>query len=118
MLLDEIGAPTTVTASISGKKKEAVLACAREACRLLDMHGELRKSHTQGREKRIKNWENNDYYSSDEDEFLDRTGDIQRKRSLRRQLKGVEKTEVKTYAELVSHQIATGTIKASFTLSG
>ena len=32
----------------------------------------------------MKRWEEDDFYASDEDEFMDRTGDIGRKRKMRR----------------------------------
>ena len=31
----------------------------------------------------MKQWEDDDFYASDEDEFMDRTGDIDRKRKMR-----------------------------------
>lgn len=113
MLIDDMGAPTVAAASVSGKKKEAVLACALEACRLLDMHGELRKAQAQGRERKARDWQTNDFLSSDEDEFLDRTGDIERKRIFRRKLMGIEKPETKTHAELVSCFNVDGSLHSS-----
>ena len=38
------GEPLFGEATVVGKKKEAVLACAAECCRLLDIHGLLRQS--------------------------------------------------------------------------
>lgn len=104
------GEPLYAEASVAGRKKEAVLECAQEACRMLDAAGLLRQS-SHGKKKRIfklpqhlhsvhawntcmschhfltedifllesrkhkeKNWEENDFYDSDEDSFLDRTG--------------------------------------------
>jgi len=37
----------------------------------------------ESRAKKSKNWEEADFYDSDEDTFLDRTGDIERKRQKR-----------------------------------
>lgn len=64
-----------------GKKKDCMAQCALEACRILDSVGVLRQSNSEYRKrKKEKDWESNDYYDSDEDTFLDRTGDIEKKR--------------------------------------
>jgi len=57
---------------------------------------------TESRAKKAKNWEDADFYDSDEDTFLDRTGDIERKRQKRilRVKPSDHKTE--TYESLVS----------------
>ncbi len=83
------GRPTYAEALISGgKKKEAVVACALEACRLLDRMGELFKAATSRAVRRQRDWEANEFYDSDEDTFLDRTGDIERKRAKRMAMAG------------------------------
>ncbi|XP_035228641.1 kanadaptin-like [Stegodyphus dumicola] len=84
-----------VEASVSGKKKEAVVACALEACRMLDRLGLLRQSHHESRQRKKKKWEENDYYDSDEDTFLDRTGTIEKKREIRKRMD--KKQEVETH---------------------
>ncbi|XP_029837936.2 kanadaptin [Ixodes scapularis] len=94
------GMSVIAEASVKGKKKEAVVACALEACRILDQHGELRKSCHEGRKRKEKNWEENDFYDSDEDTFLDRTGTIEKKREMRKKMVKREDT-VDTYDTLV-----------------
>lgn len=95
------GAPVIAEASVKGKKKEAVIACALEACRILDQHGELRKACHEARKRKEKNWEENDFYDSDEDTFLDRTGTIEKKREMRKKMARKEATEIDTYDTLV-----------------
>jgi len=116
------GAPVIAEAIVKGgKKKEAVVQCALEACRILDRHGLLRQSHhgailfiiklilylynlnyynAEGKSNRRKRPIDEDYYSSDEDTFLDRTGAVERKRQAR--LKGKLSDSVETYDSLVS----------------
>nr|VZI24761.1 unnamed protein product [Spirometra erinaceieuropaei] len=88
---------------VSGnKRKEAIAACALEACRLLDRLGEfdakegadaVRKAH----EKAY--WEANDYYSSDEDPFLDRTGQLEQRRRKRMRRLGAPSAATDSNAE-------------------
>jgi len=56
----------------------------------------------ESRAKKAKNWEEVDFYDSDDDTFLDRTGDIERKRQKR--ISRIKPTEKKTenYQSLVS----------------
>ncbi|CAH8509960.1 unnamed protein product [Dicrocoelium dendriticum] len=89
----------TVTAEVivSGKRKEAMAACALEACHLLDRLGEFDPNKdSSANAKRIRSkeyWQENDYYSSDEDPFVDRTGQIEMKRLSRIRQLGVEGKE-------------------------
>nr|CAH7755565.1 unnamed protein product [Callosobruchus chinensis] len=95
---DEMGRPIVAEVIHKGKKKEAVIQCALEACRILDSHGMLRQATHESRKRKAKNWEENDYYDSDDDTFLDRTGTIEKKREKRMNAKAPQKAE--TYETL------------------
>ena len=103
-ILGSGGAPIIAEATVKGgKKKEAVIQCALEACRILDNYGILRQgSHESRAKKQAKKWKDDDYYDSDEDEFLDRTGNIAEKRNKRMKMDGElsKNTEVETYESL------------------
>ncbi|XP_022335105.1 kanadaptin-like [Crassostrea virginica] len=95
------GEPMVAEAIVSGKKKEAVVQCALEACRVLDRMGLLRAATHESRKRKKKNWEDDDYYDSDEDTFLDRTGDIEKKRKQRMEKAGKINNKVETYDSLI-----------------
>lgn len=54
----------------------------------------------ESRKRKAKNWEENDFYDSDEDTFLDRTGTIEKKRENR--MKAKQPTKPETYQSLVN----------------
>ncbi|TNN11971.1 Kanadaptin [Schistosoma japonicum] len=89
----------TAEAVVSGKRKEAVVACALEACQLLDRLGEFDQDKDRsGTSKYTRSrayWEDRDYYSSDEDTYVDRTGAVEKKRLNRMRQLGIE-DETKT----------------------
>ncbi|CAH1283512.1 unnamed protein product [Diabrotica balteata] len=99
---DEMGRPIVAEVLHKGKKKEAVIQCALEACRILDRFGVLRQATHESRKRKAKNWEDNDYYDSDEDTYLDRTGTIEKKREKRMNSKAPQKVE--TYESLVEKE--------------
>ncbi|ELU12873.1 hypothetical protein CAPTEDRAFT_223125 [Capitella teleta] len=101
LLSSATGEPLYGEASMQGKKKDVVIACALDACRILDKHDLLRRSKHESRAKKKKNWKQEDYYDSDDDEFLDRTGDIERKRKMRMKMFGHKKEQAATYESLV-----------------
>ena len=79
-----------------GKKKDCVVQCALEACRILDRHGVLRQANQEPLKRKQKPQESD----SDDDEFWDRTGDVARKK----QRKANANTSVTlTYEDLVSN---------------
>ncbi|XP_015712997.1 kanadaptin isoform X1 [Coturnix japonica] len=85
----------------SGKKKEAMIQCALEACRLLDARGVLRQEAV-SRKRKSKNWEDEDFYDSDDDTFLDRTGAVEKKRLNRMKKAGKIEEKPETYDSLVA----------------
>ncbi|XP_066580937.1 kanadaptin-like [Prorops nasuta] len=95
------GSTVRAEALVKGKKKESVIQCALEACRILDRHGLLRQATHEARKRKSKNWEEADFYDSDEDEFLDRTGTIAKKREKRKRLAGKSENQVETHSSLV-----------------
>ncbi|NWI93955.1 NADAP protein, partial [Pitta sordida] len=90
----------------SGKKKEAMIQCALEACRLLDARGVLRQEAV-SRKRKSKNWEDEDFYDSDDDTFLDRTGAVEKKRLNRMRKAGKIEEKPETYDSLVRRFIMT-----------
>jgi len=102
------GDPNFAEAQVKGKKKEAIIQAALEACRVLDRLGVLRPSQQTRMERKVKKWEEDDFYDSDEDEFLDRTGDIEERRKRRMRMAGVGKDTVETYDTLVQKHEAVG----------
>ncbi|XP_011195421.2 kanadaptin isoform X1 [Zeugodacus cucurbitae] len=72
---DAYGRPIIAEVVHKGRKKECVVQCALEACRMLDRHGVLRQSNQEPLKRKVKS-----QADSDDDDFLDRTGDIQRKK--------------------------------------
>ncbi|XP_065611156.1 kanadaptin [Cyrtonyx montezumae] len=85
----------------SGKKKEAMIQCALEACRLLDARGVLRQEAV-SRKRKSKNWEDEDFYDSDDDTFLDRTGAVEKKRLNRMKKAGKIEEKPETYNSLIT----------------
>lgn len=99
------GRAIVAEAIVKGKKKEAVVQCALEACRILDRAGVLRQAKHESRKRKSKNWEEDDYCNSDDDEFFDRTGAVERKKQYRMKQTGAIKDAVETYDSLVSNLI-------------
>merc|ERR1712173_123191 len=89
-------------------QSEAVREASLDACRMLDKAGVLRSDSTT-KKLITRDWKNNDYYDSDEDEFLDRTEQLQQKREKRKRKLGDIDPELKgkmsksfTYEEITS----------------
>ncbi|KAJ8666909.1 hypothetical protein QAD02_008571 [Eretmocerus hayati] len=107
-----VGQSVRAEVLVSGKKKEAVVQCALEACRVLDRHGLLRQANHEARKKKSRNWEEEDFYDSDDDNFLDRTGTIEKKREHRMRMAGKLEKKAETYDSLIEkHSQVTEKIK-------
>ncbi|XP_062427936.1 kanadaptin [Rhea pennata] len=98
---DASGKQLVAEALHTGKKKEAMIQCALEACRLLDARGVLRQEAV-SRKRKSKNWEDEDFYDSDDDTFLDRTGAVEKKRFNRMKKAGKIEEKPDTYDTLVT----------------
>ncbi|XP_071483000.1 kanadaptin-like [Diadema antillarum] len=99
---DAMGNPIYAEAAVSGKKKEAVVACALEACRILDAHGVLRQATHESKKRKAKDWAQDDYYDSDDDTYLDRTGIVEKKRKQRMKKAGVIEEKAETFDSLTA----------------
>ncbi|KYO43455.1 kanadaptin [Alligator mississippiensis] len=98
---DASGKQLVAEVTHSGKKKEAMIQCALEACRILDARGVLRQEAV-SRKRKVKNWEEEDFYDSDDDTFLDRTGAVEKKRLNRMKKAGKIEEKPETYDSLVA----------------
>ncbi|XP_026157096.1 kanadaptin isoform X1 [Mastacembelus armatus] len=98
---DAMGRQLIAEVTHTGKKKEAAVQCCLEACRMLEARGLLRQEAV-SRKRKKKNWEDEDYYDSDDDTFLDRTGTVERKRQERMKKAGKIEERPETYESLVA----------------
>ncbi|MED6286562.1 hypothetical protein CHARACLAT_007277 [Characodon lateralis] len=98
---DAVGRQLVAEVTHTGKKKEAAIQCCLEACRMLEARGLLRQEAI-SRKRKKKNWEDEDYYDSDDDTFLDRTGTVERKRQERMKKAGKIEERAETYESLVA----------------
>uniref|UniRef100_A0A8P4KG27 Solute carrier family 4 member 1 adaptor protein n=1 Tax=Dicentrarchus labrax TaxID=13489 RepID=A0A8P4KG27_DICLA len=98
---DAVGRQLVAEVTHTGKKKEAAIQCCLEACRMLEARGLLRQEAV-SRKRKKKNWEDEDYYDSDDDTFLDRTGTVEKKRQERMKKAGKIEKRPETYESLVA----------------
>ncbi|XP_040848925.1 kanadaptin-like isoform X1 [Ochotona curzoniae] len=98
---DSTGKQLVAEAIHSGKKKEAMIQCSLEACRILETLGLLRQEAV-SRKRKAKNWEDEDFYDSDDDTFLDRTGLVEKKRLNRMKKAGKIDEKPETFESLVA----------------
>ncbi|GAU88308.1 hypothetical protein RvY_01033-2 [Ramazzottius varieornatus] len=87
-------------ATTNGKKKEALAQAIVEACRILHSQGMLKGTTSIGKKHKAKNWADEDFYDSDEDTYLDRTGTVERKRKERIRKSGKQTQAAETFDSL------------------
>ncbi|KAM6972921.1 kanadaptin [Aplochiton taeniatus] len=97
---DAMGRQLVAEVTHTGKKKDAAIQCCLEACRILEARGLLRQEAV-SRKRKKKDWENEDFYDSDDDTFLDRTGAVEKKRQERMKKAGKIEERPDTYDSLV-----------------
>ncbi|XP_031722603.1 kanadaptin isoform X2 [Anarrhichthys ocellatus] len=116
---DAVGRQLVAEATHTGKKKDAAIQCCLEACRMLEARGLLRQEAV-SRKRKKKNWEDEDYYDSDDDTFLDRTGTVEKKRQERMKKAGKVDERPETYESLVAKlsKVETELAEAQKKLSG
>ncbi|XP_049283992.1 kanadaptin [Anopheles funestus] len=90
---DANGQSIVAEATHKGKKKEVVVQCALEACRILDRFGKLRQANHEPRRRFQKQSD-----SDDDDDFLDRTGAVEERRQRKQ---AALKPQTHTYADLI-----------------
>ncbi|XP_037098369.1 kanadaptin isoform X2 [Syngnathus acus] len=98
---DALGRQLVAEVTLTGKKKEAAVQCCLEACRMLEARGLLRQEAV-SRKRKKKNWEDEDYYDSDDDTFLDRTGTVEKKRKERMKKAGKIEERPETHDSLLA----------------
>uniref|UniRef100_A0A6Q2XK32 FHA domain-containing protein n=1 Tax=Esox lucius TaxID=8010 RepID=A0A6Q2XK32_ESOLU len=98
---DASGKQLVAEVTHTGKKKDAAIQCCLEACRILEARGLLRQEAV-SRKRKKKNWEDEDFYDSDDDNFLDRTGAVEKKRQERMKRAGKIQQRPDTYESLVA----------------
>ncbi|XP_033967844.1 kanadaptin [Pseudochaenichthys georgianus] len=98
---DAMGRQLVAEVTHTGKKKDAAIQCCLDACRMLEARGLLRQEAV-SRKRKKKNWEDEDFYDSDDDNFLDRTGTVEKKRNERMKKAGKVDERPETYESLVS----------------
>ncbi|XP_051725255.1 kanadaptin [Ctenopharyngodon idella] len=98
---DALGRQLVAEVTHTGKKKEAAIQCCLEACRMLEARGLLRQEAV-SRKRKKKNWEDEDFYDSDDDTFLDRTGAVEKKRTERMKKAGKIQERPDTYESLLT----------------